>query len=119
MLTLRRAGLSSAAYRDSLDYVIVDDGREAGRLYEDRHSKPELRWFWSITVYVDPKRGITTNGRAATIEAAKAQFLTNSNFAALATRYHYRTVLRREGQRVLRPKRVTRQSPDDRWHLSL
>ena len=77
MLTLRRAGLSSPTYRDSLDYVIVDDGREAGRLYEDRHSKPELRWFWSITVYVDPKRGITTNGRAATIEAAKAQFLTN------------------------------------------
>jgi len=77
MLSLRRTGLSSLAYRDSLDYVIVDDGREAGRLYEDRHSKPELRWFWSITVYVDPKRGITTNGRAATIEAAKAQFLTN------------------------------------------
>ena len=42
-LTLRPAGLSSPAYRDWLDYVIVEDGRDVGRLYVDRHSKPELR----------------------------------------------------------------------------
>jgi hypothetical protein len=30
-----------------------------GRLYEDRHSRPELRWFWSITVYINPDLGIT------------------------------------------------------------
>jgi hypothetical protein len=36
--------------------------------------RPELRWFWSITIYVDPKLGITTSGRAATIECAKEQF---------------------------------------------
>jgi len=77
MLTLRRSGLSSPAYRDWLDYVIVEDGRDVGRVYEDRHSKPELRWFWSITVYVNPKLGITTSGRAASIEEAKAQFLAN------------------------------------------
>jgi hypothetical protein len=46
-LTLRPAGLSSPAYRDWLDYVIVEDGRDVGRLYEDRHSPPEYRWFWS------------------------------------------------------------------------
>ena len=45
--------------------VIVEDGRDVGRLYEDRHSKPELRWFWSITVYVNPKHGIITSGRTA------------------------------------------------------
>jgi hypothetical protein len=50
MLTLRRTGLSSPAYRAWLDYIIVEDGRDVGRLYEDRHSKPELRWFWSITL---------------------------------------------------------------------
>ena len=55
----------------------MEDGRDVGRLYEDRHSKPELRWFWSITVYVDPKRGIITSGRAPTLEEAKAQFLTS------------------------------------------
>jgi hypothetical protein len=53
--------------------VIVEDGRDVGRVYEDRHSPPELRWFWSITVYVNPKLGITTSGRAASIEDAKAQ----------------------------------------------
>jgi hypothetical protein len=73
-LTLRSAGRSSPAYRDWLDYVIVADGRNVGRVYEDRHSRPELRWFWSITVYVDPKQGINTSGRAASLEEAKAQF---------------------------------------------
>jgi hypothetical protein len=46
MLTLRRTGLSSPAYRDWLDYVIVEDGRDVGRVYEDRHSKPELMPFY-------------------------------------------------------------------------
>jgi hypothetical protein len=46
-----------------------------GRLYEDRNSLPALRWFWSITVYVNPMLGIVTSGRAPTIEEAKAQFL--------------------------------------------
>jgi hypothetical protein len=77
MLTLRRSGLSSPAYRDWLDYVIVEDGRDVGRIYEDRHSKPELRWFWSITVYVNPKLGIKTSGRAPSLDEAKAQFLTS------------------------------------------
>src|SRR6202040_2169714 len=60
MLTLRPTGLSSPAYLDWLDYVIVEDGRDVGRLYKDRLSRPEVRWFWSITVYVNPKLGITT-----------------------------------------------------------
>jgi hypothetical protein len=45
-LTLRPAGLSSPAYRDWLDYVVVEDGCDVGRVYEGPHSKPELRWFW-------------------------------------------------------------------------
>jgi hypothetical protein len=64
-----------AAYRDWLDYVIVENGRNVGRLYEDPHSPPEYRWFWSITVYVNPKLGIITSGRAPSIDQAKAQFL--------------------------------------------
>jgi hypothetical protein len=31
-LTLRPTGLSSPAYRDWLDYVIVEEGRDVGRL---------------------------------------------------------------------------------------
>jgi hypothetical protein len=45
-----------------------------GEFYEDR---PDPRWFWSITVYVDPKQGIITSGRAASLDEAKAQFLSN------------------------------------------
>jgi hypothetical protein len=60
-------------YREWLDYVIVEGGRDIGRLYEDRHSR---RWFWLITVYVNPRLRIATSGRAA-IEGAKAQFLAN------------------------------------------
>ena len=85
-LTLHRTSLSSAAYRNWLDYVIVNDGREVGRLYEDRHSRPELRWFWSITAYVNPKLGIATSGRAASLNQAKAQFLINwQRYAAVAS----------------------------------
>jgi hypothetical protein len=35
------------------------------------------RWFWAISIYVDPKLGIVTSGRAASLDEAKAQFLTN------------------------------------------
>jgi hypothetical protein len=69
--------LASPAFREWLDYVIVENDRDVGRLYEDRHSRPELRWFWAISIYVDPKLGITASGRAASLEEAKAQFLTN------------------------------------------
>jgi hypothetical protein len=48
-----------------LDYVIVEDGRDVARIYEDRNSKPELGWFWAISIYVNPKLGITTSGRAS------------------------------------------------------
>jgi hypothetical protein len=63
-LFLRPTGLSSPAYRDWADYTVT----------EDRHSRPELRWFWSIAIYVNPMLGIVTNGRTATIEQAKEQF---------------------------------------------
>jgi hypothetical protein len=77
MLTLRPTGLSSPACRDLVDYIVIQDNRAVGRIYEDRQALPDLRWFWSITVYVDPKQGITTSGRAAIPWSAKAQFPSN------------------------------------------
>ena len=62
---------------DQPDYIVCEDGKAIGRMYEDRQTLPELRWFWSITVYVDPKRGINTSGRAASLDEGKAQFLSN------------------------------------------
>jgi hypothetical protein len=76
-LRLHRTLSTSHRDRDWLDYVIVNGGRYVGRLYEDRHSRPASRWFWAITIYVNPQLGITTSGRAPSLEQAKAQFLTN------------------------------------------
>jgi hypothetical protein len=73
-LTLRPTALSSPANRDWADYILREDSRAVGRIYEDR-PLPGLRWFWSITMYVNPKLGITTSGRAPSLDAAKAQFL--------------------------------------------
>jgi hypothetical protein len=77
MLTLRPTGLSPPVYRDQLDYEVIEDGRAIGRMYEDKHALPELRWFWSITVFVGDRPGVTTSGRAATLEEAKARFVEN------------------------------------------
>ena len=73
-LTLRPAGLSSQAYADWLDYIVYDDGKPVGRIYEDRCAWPELKWFWSITAFVPLSLGTKTNSRTSTIESAKAEF---------------------------------------------
>jgi hypothetical protein len=39
-------------------------------IYEDRQTLPDLRWFWSITVYVNPKQWCVRrrpNGTGGTI----------------------------------------------------
>jgi hypothetical protein len=66
-----------------LDQPIADERRPrtapraVGCIYEDHHTLQDLRWFWSITVYVDPKQGINTSGSAASLDEAKAHFLSN------------------------------------------
>jgi hypothetical protein len=72
-LTLRPTGLASPVYADWLDYTLFEGGCAIGRMYEDRYSPPELRWFWSITGIVDSRLGIATNGRTATLDQAKAR----------------------------------------------
>jgi hypothetical protein len=78
-LTLRPTGLQSPAYEDWPDYSIFEGSYRIGRLYEDRGvgTQPELRWFWSITVVVDARAGVRADGRAASLEEAKAQFCDN------------------------------------------
>ena len=46
---------------DLVDYIVIQDDRAVGRIYEDRQTLPDLRWFWSITIYVNPKRDILTH----------------------------------------------------------
>jgi hypothetical protein len=75
-LTMRPTGGHSPVYADRQDWTIFDGGKPVGRVYEDASAgtAADLRWFWSITVYVDPIAGIVTSGKVATLDAAKAQF---------------------------------------------
>jgi hypothetical protein len=75
-LSLRHTGLAPPD-PNRQDCVIVDDGREVGRIYEDRSTLPELRWYWSVLAIGAHQAGIKTSGRAATLQEAKAQFETN------------------------------------------
>jgi hypothetical protein len=64
-LALRPTSLSSPVHRDQLDYTVFEDGRAIGRMYEDPHTRAELRWFWSIIRIVQMPRGenVITNAR--------------------------------------------------------
>ena len=78
-LTMRPTGLSSSPVdKDRQDWTIFDAGAPVGRIYEDASASTpaELRWFWSVTVYVNPEAGIVTSGKALTLAVAKAQFET-------------------------------------------
>jgi hypothetical protein len=69
-LTLRHTGLAPPDPNPK-DYVVIDDGRKVGRLYED---PPDMRWYWSILTIGAHQAGIKTSGRGATLEQAKADF---------------------------------------------
>ena len=75
-LTMRKFSRTSAAYADWFDCEVYEDGRAMGRIYEDRHTLPELRWYWCITVLGAWQSG-PTSGRVPTLEEAKAQFQAN------------------------------------------
>jgi hypothetical protein len=77
-LTLRPTGGHARVYRDyRQDWTIYDDSEPVGRIYEDTSASTsaDLRWFWSITVYVDPKAGITTSGKVPSLGHAKADWM--------------------------------------------
>jgi hypothetical protein len=73
-LTMRKTGSALLAYQQWADYTICDHGRAIGRIYEDRATRPGLRWFWSITMFGARNAGIRTDGCAPTLEQAKAEF---------------------------------------------
>ena len=78
-LTLRPTGGPSRVYQHRQDWTIFDDGKPVGRIYEDTSASTsaDLRWCWSITVYVWPDAGIVTSGKAPTLDQAKAEFQRN------------------------------------------
>jgi hypothetical protein len=48
-LTLRPDRAFIPPYRDHQDWTVFEDGKEVGRIYEDRlaSTPAELRWFWA------------------------------------------------------------------------
>src|SRR5262245_29113501 len=73
VLSLRLAARASSAHADRADYIVIEDGQEIGRVYENRNARAAC-WFWSITINVDPMFCIVTDGRAASLQAAMEQF---------------------------------------------
>jgi hypothetical protein len=55
-LTLRPTGLRvGAAFPHLRDWSVYEDGQDIGRLREEHApSRPELAWYWSITVMAPP-----------------------------------------------------------------
>jgi hypothetical protein len=49
-LTLRPTGPSYPAYRDQLDYIVCEDGRAIGRMYDGRRGREQRSsTAWSAT----------------------------------------------------------------------
>ena len=76
-LTLRPTGLESPGYNDLKDYTVFSGRWGIGRIYEERGARPDLRWYWTL---YGPHAGldiIRRDGRASTLEEAKAQLAEN------------------------------------------
>jgi hypothetical protein len=48
-----------------------------GRIHEERGRREDQRWVWSLFGILANPPGMRTDGRAPTLEAAKAEFETN------------------------------------------
>jgi hypothetical protein len=71
-LSMRPTGPPSPVDRDRKDYTVYSGGWPMGRIYEERRSPEHLRWFWSIFGVLAKPADVRTDGRAPTLEAAKA-----------------------------------------------
>jgi hypothetical protein len=73
-LKLRPTGLASPIDKDRGDFIVFSGEWAMGRIYEERGSRQHLRWYWSLLGIVGkPLELRRTDGRAPTLEAAKAE----------------------------------------------
>jgi hypothetical protein len=75
-LRLRPQKRVTPVYRDLADYSVMSNELVVGRIYEDRTAPEELRWYWTLNGVHGP-RMVTTSGKVATLEQAKAQLAGN------------------------------------------
>ena len=61
--------------------------KPVGRIYQHHApASPDQAWFWSITVYVEPRSALRTSGTASTLDEAKFAFKSSSESWRGATR---------------------------------
>ena len=73
-LTLRPTGLAAPVDGDHKDFIVMSGEFVLGRIYEECGVRPELRWYWAINgVHAGPTV-MRKDGRARSLEGAKAQF---------------------------------------------
>src|SRR5437016_11129663 len=76
-LTLRPTGLAAPVDGDHKDFIVMSGEFVLGRIYEECGARPELRWYWAINgVHAGPTV-MRKDGRARSLEGAKAQFAHN------------------------------------------
>jgi hypothetical protein len=76
-LTLRPTGGHSPVDRGRQDWTVLHGGKPVGCIYENTSASTsgDLRWFWSITVYVHQDAGVATSGKVPTLGEAKMAWL--------------------------------------------
>jgi hypothetical protein len=73
-LKLRPTGLVFPIDKDRKDYTVFSGKWEMGRIHEIRGGPEHMRWFWSLRGILGKPLDMRTDGRAPTLEAAKAEF---------------------------------------------
>jgi hypothetical protein len=73
-LTYRQTDLGSPIDKDRVDYTVFSGKWAMGRIHQFRGCAEPLSWSWTLYGILGKPRGLRCDERAATLEAAKAQF---------------------------------------------
>ena len=73
-LTMRPTALESPVDKDRQDFTVYCGRWAMGRIYQESGGPDSLGWFWTLYGVVGGPQGFRDDGRAPTLEEAKAQF---------------------------------------------
>jgi hypothetical protein len=75
-LKMRPTGLGAGIDKDPQDFTVYSGEWAVGRTYQQRGGPSSMRWFWSLYGIFGNSGDMRTDGHAATLDQAKAQFET-------------------------------------------
>jgi hypothetical protein len=73
-LTYHQTDFVSPIDKVRVDYAVFSGKWAMGRVHQLADGAEPLRWSWSLYGVLGKPLGLRSDGRAATLEAAKAQF---------------------------------------------